>query len=115
MKKGKKLILFFVFLLCISQVVYAVDGSGKCPKDGGEIPYKTGIKVSKGSQLSQLYFGDVFSEGLDFQRDSIDTSLYVILNNKKFELGNLIPEFKDFGNKGNVEYYNNGFRYNMSP
>lgn len=114
MKRVKKLILFFVFLLCISQVVFAVDNGGKCPKDGGESPYQTGIKVSKGSQLSQLYFGDVFSEGLDFQKDSIDVSIFAVVNNKNFDLDNLIPEFKDFGNKGQIDI-SNGFKYNMSP
>lgn len=114
MKRRKKLTLFFVFLLCISQIVYAVDNRGKCPKDGGETSYKVWLDFPEGRQLGQLYFGDTFTEGLDFQSDSIDMSLYAVLNNKKFELGNLIPEFKDFGNKGQIDT-GNGFKYNMSP
>lgn len=114
MKKGKKLILFFVFLLCISQVVYAVDSSGKCPKEGGEIPYIVSSSLPRGSHLSELFFADSFTEGLDFQKDSFKLNLFAKINNKKVNLQTLIPEFKNFGDKENNEASDHGFKYSLS-
>lgn len=114
MKKKKVFLIFFIFLLFLGQTVFAIDNSDKCLKYGGEIPYEMKSSIPSGSHLGRLYFGDSFTEGLDFQKDSIDLNLFVNLNDKKFDLKTVIPEFKNFGNIGILEASDHSFTYKFS-
>jgi|GEM_PF-5136113 len=111
MKKRKIFLIFFIFLIFLGQVVFAADDIGRCPKEGREISYEVSSTVHIGSHLGGLYFGDNFSSGLDFQDESFKLNLFAKLNNRNINLQTLIPEFKNFGDIGNLEASDHGFRY----
>lgn len=103
--------MFFVLLFFTGQAVFAADDIGRCPEEGREIPYYVSSTVDRGSHLGGLYFGDNFSSGLDFQDESFKLNLFAKLNNRNINLQTLIPEFKNFGDIGNLEASDHGFRY----
>lgn len=118
MKLRKYLFIFFIFMLFTSKSVLAVDNSDKCPDKeniiGSKTPYEIEFKNSKGSSYGKIKFQNLFTRGLEFQKDSFKIKLFTKIGNKNYNILDLIPEYNNFIKLGKLDSDESGFTYELN-
>lgn len=115
MKIRRGLAMVLVFLLVMTCPVLAIERSQKYPdaRDfvGSEIPYSVKCKHLRGARYQRIYFGDIFSGGLKFLRDTFKPEIFTTINQKEYSISDIIPEYRNLGTLKSGE---DGFRYELN-